>query len=72
VQKHFAVAPPAAGIGRNLCRHIGGSTPLAQFAIGGFTALPLFKLDGPHAMAHPLIQIPGVSASGKWPFHPNT
>jgi hypothetical protein len=33
IEEHSAVAPPAAGMGRHICRYIGRSSPLAQFGV---------------------------------------
>src|SRR6202789_3849817 len=57
IEQHPAVAPPAPGIGRYLCRNIGGGSQGHEFPIGRRAAFPLFKLDSSHPMPHPLIQI---------------
>src|SRR5258707_12915608 len=41
LQKHSAVAPPAAGIGRPLGPHTGVNSPPPQFAYGGRHAFSL-------------------------------
>ena len=57
IEEHPAVAPPATGVSRYPLGYIGFGPQGRQFPEDRPTALPLFELDGPQAMAHPFVQL---------------
>ncbi len=57
VEEHAAVSPPVPAIGCHPSRYVGVCTQCHQFPVDGLSALPLFELDGSHAVAQPLVQV---------------
>ena len=53
VEKHAAVAPPAAPACRPLSCRFGLGSQRQQLPVDGLAAFPLLELDGPYPMSHP-------------------